>query len=261
MADVPSKTRYGLVGLILGLQSQDLSLVAETLIDLGFLPDSLPSPASPLPPLLTPSPSSSSSTSPAPVPTPRMVDPQRGQSSLLDDSGVVGQQEWPSWAWPYDARYDVEATVGSTRGVNEQRSVTPSKEVVSTIPTAAAAAAAAVVTTSSIPSASAATSAALAVVLPALEQAFAAATTITTDDSSTSSTSSSSTSTSSDGVNLNFTRLSAELGALSAGPLPFRTPPFFALIVRTLAIYEGLAKQVDPSFVLIKVRVKLESAG
>ena len=43
-------------------------------------------------------------------------------------------------------------------------------------------------------------------------------------------------------ASLNFTRFQGNLNAMS-DVLPFRTP-FFALIVRTLAIYEGLAKCV-----------------
>jgi len=191
------------------------------------------------------------------------VEPQKGDSSWLvgDGGAAIDQREWPSWAWPYDARYDVETTGSSARSMKKVSNANLPKEAVTTAAAAVAVAASsgadslthggvatAAALASSTNNASAATSEALAVVLPALEQAFAAATTVDTDITGSSSSSSSS------GVNLNFTRLSAELGALSAGPLPFRTPPFFALIVRTLAIYEGLAKQVDPTFVLLKVR-------
>lgn len=40
MANVSSDTRYALIGTVLGLQSQDLGLVAESLVTLGFLPGS-----------------------------------------------------------------------------------------------------------------------------------------------------------------------------------------------------------------------------
>lgn len=203
MADVPANTRFGLVGLLLGLQSQDLSLVAETLVALGFLPDDLPAPKTSLAPSspAAPSPSAAASAAPETAALPAVF-------ARSDEAS-----RWPAWAWPLDARYDLEPHADVEEG-----------------PLAAAADGAVAAAPKD-----AATSAALTVVLPALEEAFAAASSPAAGG-------------------LNFTRLSAELGALSAGPLPFRTPPFFALIVRTLAIYEGLAKQVDPTFVLLKVR-------
>lgn len=39
MADVPEEDRYGLVGLVIGLQNKDLPLVTEYLLKLGFLED------------------------------------------------------------------------------------------------------------------------------------------------------------------------------------------------------------------------------
>jgi hypothetical protein len=193
MADVPANTRFGLVGLLLGLQSQDLSLVAETLVALGFLPDDLPAPKTSLAPSspAAPSPSAAASAAPETAALPAVF-------ARSDEAS-----RWPAWAWPLDARYDLEPHADVEEG-----------------PLAAAADGAVAAAPKD-----AATSAALTVVLPALEEAFAAASSPAAGG-------------------LNFTRLSAELGALSAGPLPFRTPP----------IYEGLAKQVDPTFVLLKVR-------
>jgi predicted unusual protein kinase regulating ubiquinone biosynthesis (AarF/ABC1/UbiB family) len=56
---------------------------------------------------------------------------------------------------------------------------------------------------------------------------------------------------------LNFTRLNQNLESASAS-LPFRAPPFYTLIVRTLTILEGLALYIDPKFRLI--RGKLNNA-
>mmetsp|Transcript_26490 Transcript_26490/g.82732 ORF Transcript_26490/g.82732 Transcript_26490/m.82732 type:complete len:626 (-) Transcript_26490:15-1892(-) len=50
---------------------------------------------------------------------------------------------------------------------------------------------------------------------------------------------------------LNFTTLNAELNNISY-LLPFRIPPFFSTIVRTMTILEGLALTVDPDFRLVK---------
>jgi len=50
---------------------------------------------------------------------------------------------------------------------------------------------------------------------------------------------------------LNFTRLNQNLESISY-LLPFRLPPFYTLIVRSLTILEGLALDVDPDFRLIK---------
>ena len=50
---------------------------------------------------------------------------------------------------------------------------------------------------------------------------------------------------------LNFTTLNAELNEISY-MLPFQTPPFFATIVRTMTILEGLALSVDRDFRLVK---------
>ena len=47
------------------------------------------------------------------------------------------------------------------------------------------------------------------------------------------------------GSTLNFTKLSANIQSIS-DILPFRLPPFYTLIVRTLTILEGLALYVDP---------------
>jgi len=54
-----------------------------------------------------------------------------------------------------------------------------------------------------------------------------------------------------EGASLNFTRLNKNIQEAS-GKLPFRLPPFYTLIVRTLTILEGLALNVDPSFRLIR---------
>jgi len=50
---------------------------------------------------------------------------------------------------------------------------------------------------------------------------------------------------------LNFTRLNENIQEISY-LLPFRVPPFYSLIVRTLTILEGLALYVDPDFRLIR---------
>jgi len=50
---------------------------------------------------------------------------------------------------------------------------------------------------------------------------------------------------------LNFTRLNENVQEISY-LLPFRIPPFYATIVRTLTILEGLALNVDPDFRLIR---------
>jgi predicted unusual protein kinase regulating ubiquinone biosynthesis (AarF/ABC1/UbiB family) len=54
-----------------------------------------------------------------------------------------------------------------------------------------------------------------------------------------------------EGASLNFTKLSQNIQS-AAGELPFRLPPFYSLIIRTLTILEGLAINVDPSFRLIR---------
>jgi predicted unusual protein kinase regulating ubiquinone biosynthesis (AarF/ABC1/UbiB family) len=50
---------------------------------------------------------------------------------------------------------------------------------------------------------------------------------------------------------LNFTRLNANINKISY-KLPFRLPPFYSFIIRTLTILEGLALNVDPSFRLVR---------
>ena len=37
MADVSAEERYGLIGLVFGLQNKDLDLITENLLNLGFL--------------------------------------------------------------------------------------------------------------------------------------------------------------------------------------------------------------------------------
>lgn len=55
------------------------------------------------------------------------------------------------------------------------------------------------------------------------------------------------------GSSLNFTRLNQNLNeAAVSGSLPFRLPPFYSLIIRTLTILEGLALSVDKDFRLIR---------
>ena len=39
MADISAEERYGLIGLVLGLQNKDVELVTENLLGLGFLKD------------------------------------------------------------------------------------------------------------------------------------------------------------------------------------------------------------------------------
>ena len=52
---------------------------------------------------------------------------------------------------------------------------------------------------------------------------------------------------------LNFTKLNQNLNNFSSsGVLPFRLPPFYSLIIRTLTILEGLALSVDKEFRLIR---------
>eukprot|EP00600_Ochromonadales_sp_CCMP1393_P014949 CAMPEP_0175017884 /NCGR_PEP_ID=MMETSP0005-20121125/12664_1 /TAXON_ID=420556 /ORGANISM="Ochromonas sp., Strain CCMP1393" /LENGTH=466 /DNA_ID=CAMNT_0016275385 /DNA_START=334 /DNA_END=1734 /DNA_ORIENTATION=+ len=50
---------------------------------------------------------------------------------------------------------------------------------------------------------------------------------------------------------LNFTKLNTNLNRIS-DKLPFRLPPYYSLIIRSLTILEGLALYVDPSFRLVK---------
>lgn len=38
MADVTEEERYGLIGLAIGLQNKDLSLITEKLLDVSFFP-------------------------------------------------------------------------------------------------------------------------------------------------------------------------------------------------------------------------------
>ena len=54
-----------------------------------------------------------------------------------------------------------------------------------------------------------------------------------------------------EGSTLNFTKLSKNIDGIS-NILPFRLPPFYSFIIRTLTILEGLALYVDPSFRLIR---------
>jgi predicted unusual protein kinase regulating ubiquinone biosynthesis (AarF/ABC1/UbiB family) len=54
-----------------------------------------------------------------------------------------------------------------------------------------------------------------------------------------------------EGSTLNFTRLSSNINSVSY-KLPFRLPPFYSFIIRTLTILEGLALYVDPSFRLVR---------
>lgn len=53
------------------------------------------------------------------------------------------------------------------------------------------------------------------------------------------------------GSSLNFTKLNSNLEGIST-LLPFRLPPFYTLIIRSLTILEGLAISVDPSFQLVR---------
>ena len=58
-----------------------------------------------------------------------------------------------------------------------------------------------------------------------------------------------------EGSSLNFTKLSKNIDGIS-NILPFRLPPFYSFIIRTLTILEGLALYVDPSFRLIRGAVR-----
>ena len=59
---------------------------------------------------------------------------------------------------------------------------------------------------------------------------------------------------------LNFTRLNQNLESASAS-LPFRAPPFYTLIVRTLTILEGLALYIDPKFRLIRGKLNNDNSS
>lgn len=50
---------------------------------------------------------------------------------------------------------------------------------------------------------------------------------------------------------LNFTKLNQNLNAIS-DKLPFRLPPYYTMIIRSLTILEGLALFVDPEFRLVR---------
>ena len=55
------------------------------------------------------------------------------------------------------------------------------------------------------------------------------------------------------GSDVNFSRLQAELDAISQeNILNFKTPPFFTVIIRSLTILEGFALSVDPNFRLVR---------
>ncbi|GFH45958.1 hypothetical protein CTEN210_02432 [Chaetoceros tenuissimus] len=55
------------------------------------------------------------------------------------------------------------------------------------------------------------------------------------------------------GSDLNFSKLQAELDAISSeNILQFKTPPFFTVIIRSLTILEGFALSVDPKFKLVR---------
>lgn len=55
------------------------------------------------------------------------------------------------------------------------------------------------------------------------------------------------------GSDVNFSRLQAELDAISSDNLfNFKTPPFFIVIIRSLTILEGFALSVDPNFRLVR---------
>ena len=49
---------------------------------------------------------------------------------------------------------------------------------------------------------------------------------------------------------INFNELSNELANVTFS-LPFRLPPFFALVIRAIAILEGIALKGDPDFAII----------
>jgi len=52
---------------------------------------------------------------------------------------------------------------------------------------------------------------------------------------------------------VNFSRLQAELDAISReNLLQFSTPPFFTVIIRSLTILEGIALSADPRFRLVR---------
>ena len=53
------------------------------------------------------------------------------------------------------------------------------------------------------------------------------------------------------GSSLNFTKLQRNIDSIST-VLPFRLPPFYTFIIRTLSILEGLAINIDPNFRLIR---------
>ena len=61
-----------------------------------------------------------------------------------------------------------------------------------------------------------------------------------------------------EGSSLNFTKLSKNIDSIS-NILPFRLPPFYSFIIRTLTILEGLALYVDPSFRLIRGAVSTKN--
>ena len=50
---------------------------------------------------------------------------------------------------------------------------------------------------------------------------------------------------------IDIAALLAELDALSAA-YPFQIPPFFALIVRTFSVIEGIALEVDPNYSIVR---------
>ena len=55
------------------------------------------------------------------------------------------------------------------------------------------------------------------------------------------------------GSDVNFSRLQAELDAISReNILNFKTPAFFTIIIRSLTILEGFALSVDPKFRLVR---------
>jgi len=55
------------------------------------------------------------------------------------------------------------------------------------------------------------------------------------------------------GGDVNFSKLQAELDAISSeNILKFKTPPFFTVIIRSLTILEGFALSVDPKFRLVR---------
>lgn len=55
------------------------------------------------------------------------------------------------------------------------------------------------------------------------------------------------------GSDVNFSKLQAELDAISSDNIfNFKTPPFFIVIIRSLTILEGFALSVDPNFRLVR---------